>query len=234
MRTFPRCRRSRWCCGKIAERSTSAAFCYECYQELDETEAKYSSCPYCYHPLGNLDISVNETLIEKQEALVIECLNPNCISYIEYLDSSCEDCGVKFVETDWDDFYASASPETVQKIDAFYSDDDPWMICCDQTWAACLCVKPLSWEDTSDVPPGIWDSLYNEDDQYSLCKDCVNYYTEKCPEIRKSVADFLYHGVIGEKIITCESFDYDHLVVENTFEKSSTNSEKLFIDYKEF
>ncbi len=233
MRTFPQRRRSRWCCGKIAERSTSAAFCYECYQELNEREANYTSCPYCYHPLSNLDTSVNEALTEKQEALVIECLNPNCISYIEYLDSSCEDCGVVFVEADWDVFYASANPATVQKIDAFYSDDDPWMICCDQTWTSCTCTKPLSWEDTSDVPHGIWDSLYSEED-HSLCTECAYYYTEKCPEIKKSVANFLHDGVVSNKITTCDAYDYDHLLSENTFQNSSTNSEKLFINYEEF
>jgi len=199
---------------------------------LNEIETKYSSCPYCYHELNNLDASVNETLTERQEALVIECLNPNCTSYIEYSDPNCENCGVEFLEADWDEFYASASPATTRKIDEFYSDDDPWMICCSQTWINCACAKPLSWEDTSDVPPGIWDSLYSEED-HNLCSECVYYYTENCPEIRKSVANFLHDGVISNKITTCDSYDYDHLLYKDTYQNFS-NSKKLFIDYEEF
>ncbi len=193
----------------------------------------YSSCPYCYTPIDNLDVTLNEKATEQEEALVVECINPNCISYIEYLDSSCESCGVEFVELDWDNFYASASPETVRKIDAFYSADDQWMICCDKPWMSCRCSKPLSWEDTSDVPQNVWDSLYMEEGG-SLCVDCTYYYTEKCPEIRKSVANFLHDGVISDEITTCDAYNYDHSVVRNSFQEFSTTSSKLFINYEEF
>lgn len=149
---------------------------------------------------------------------------------VEYYENSCPSCGVEFNEEDWDHFLQNADQELVDRIQEFYTYDDPIMLCCNKDWVHCMCDKPVTWDDTRHIPLEIWGNIYDENYD-SDCSNCSNHYSEHCPSLCRFIVDFVKDGVIGEPITKCEHFDPDNYGKEYI---SSKNGELIHLHFEDF
>lgn len=193
-----------------------------CFTQLNDHEETYSSCPYC---CAKYDQGENFST----DIYLINCLNPNCDGFVEYDDTECTKCRVEFTEQDWDLYLQQASPSEVEAIKNSYSNDDPIMVCCHKSWAECLCDKPVSWDDTDQIPVHVWDKVYS-DNFSNDCGLCEYQYTEQCLPLANFVVNFVADGVIGEPLTVCSDFHEEWEIAGRSAERQSL----MTIDYGEF
>jgi hypothetical protein len=190
---------------------------------LSEAEENLLHCPYC-------DIQLRSNPVN-ENILLVECLNPNCKDLVEFNDHLCESCGVGFTEEDWDLFVSTANPSIIEKIKSFYASNDPLMICCEKTMMDCVCVYPVSWEDTDDVPQDVWENIY-ADSFSNDCFTCSYQYTEFCKPLCNFVVEYAKSASANTSISVCGDY-YPDESTSHRLRAAETNN-YIYMNYEEF